>query len=55
MDDLDIQDEEGLPEEAAIIDPVALDAAINAVGDLPQPFGQAGYELHKFDSKVAIT
>ncbi|KAL2057173.1 hypothetical protein ABVK25_002225 [Lepraria finkii] len=54
MDEPDVQDEEELPEEA-LIDPMALDAAINAAGDLPQPFGQADYELHKSDSKVSIT
>ena len=54
MDEPDVQDEEELPEEA-LIDPMALDAAINAAGDLSQPFGQADYELHKSDSKVTIT
>ena len=54
MDEPDAQDEEGLPDET-LIDPLALDAAINAAGDLPQPFGETDYELHKSDSKAAIT
>ena len=53
MDEPDLQDEEALPEDA-LIDPLALDAAINAAGDFPQQFGQTDSQAHELDTKVRM-
>ena len=45
MDEPDVQIEEGLPDNA-LIDPLALDAAINAAGDFPHS------QVHELDTKV---
>ena len=53
MDRPDVEDEEGLAAEA-LIDPLAIDAAINAAGDLPQHFEESGVPMHKSDSKLNL-
>ena len=49
----DVQDEERLADEA-LIDPLAIDAAIDAVGDVPQNFGEGGIQIRKSDSKLNL-
>ena len=51
MDHDEVQDEERLPDEA-LIDPLAIDAAIDAVGDFPRHLGGGGFQTRKSDSKV---
>lgn len=50
MDHSDVEDEERLTDEA-LIDPLAIDAAIYAVGDLSQHLEEGGVQLRKSDSK----
>lgn len=53
MDQLDVEDEERLADEA-LIDPLTIDAAINAAGDLPQHFEEGGVHIHKSNSKLNL-
>lgn len=53
MDQPEPEDDNCSPEEA-LIDPLALGAAIHAAGDLPDPLERNGNWIHKSDSKLAI-
>ncbi|KAK0514687.1 hypothetical protein JMJ35_003304 [Cladonia borealis] len=53
MDEPGVQDEEALPDEA-LIDPLALDAAINAAGDFPPQSGQGDPQAQELDTKVRM-
>lgn len=49
----DVQDEERLADEA-LIDPLAIDAAIDAVGDVPQHLDEGGIQIRKSESKLNL-
>lgn len=49
----DVQDEERLADEA-LIDPLAIDAAIDAVGEAPQHLDEGGIQIHKSESKLNL-
>lgn len=53
MDRPDVEDEERLADEA-LIDPLAIDAAINAVGDLRQQFEEGGAQMRTSDPKLNL-
>lgn len=52
-DHADVEDDERLADEA-LIDPLAIDAAINAAGDLPQHLEEGDVEIRKSDSKLNL-
>lgn len=49
----EVQDEDRLADEA-LIDPLAIDAAIDAVGDTTQHAGEGGMQIRKSDSKLDL-
>ena len=49
----DMEDEERLADEA-LIDPLAIDAAIGATGNVSQVVGGSGAQTHKPDSKLSL-
>ena len=49
----EVQDEERLADEA-LIDPLAIDAAIDAAGDFPRHLGGSGIQIRKSDSKLDL-
>ncbi len=54
MDQPDLKDEELLIGET-LIDPLVIDAAINAAGNLPNDVEGKEFLMHKIDSKVAVS
>lgn len=53
VDRPDVEDEERLADEA-LIDPLAIDAAISAAGDLPHHFEEVGVQIRKSVSKLDL-
>ena len=53
MDHRETQEGEGLADEA-LIDPLAIDAAIDAVGDFPQHFEECAIQICKSNSKLNL-
>lgn len=53
IDYADVEDEERLPDEA-LIDPLAIDAAINATRDLPPRVEEGGVQIPTSDSKLKL-
>lgn len=51
MDHPDVEDAEGLTDEA-LIDPLSIDAAINAAGDFPPHLDEGDFQVHKSGSKL---
>lgn len=49
----DVEDDDRLADEA-LIDPLAIDAAINAAGDLPQHLEHGDVQIRKSDSKLNL-